>query len=196
MDINAGGDLGWRALRYVARRMTPDEICDFELHLACDQSAREAVAQAVELAHTVAVLHGGACAVAVERTSMPQTFSGRQAANAGGARWPTAAFAGAMAASLLIAAFSIFNFGIGRSRAPRAILNAQRVALPRDQLSSAWARFDPARVQKRAAEPGQVEELAEDAAGESKDADSPIPAWMLHGLRGPRWMGDQIPQEM
>ncbi len=206
MHINARGELGWRALRYVARRMTPDEICDFELHLACDQAAREAVAQAVELAHSVAALH--ACdPVSAPLNLTPKKPNERKlvvraqepavSQSQSASRWPSAAFAGAMAASLLIAAISMFNFGVGRTRQPQAGFNIQRVSHPHDELSSAWASLDPARVRARAGEAAPSEDVTEELTGDNKDAaDAPIPAWMLRGLRGPRWMGDRLPQEM
>ena len=57
MEFDAPGELGWQALKYAARRLPETELESFEEQLYSDQSAREAVAQAVELSHTVAVLH-------------------------------------------------------------------------------------------------------------------------------------------
>lgn len=63
MEFNAPAELGWQALKYAARRLPDTDCAAFEEQLAEDQTAREAVAQAVELSHTVAVLHacGGSC---------------------------------------------------------------------------------------------------------------------------------------
>jgi hypothetical protein len=49
-------DLGFEAFRYVAGEMTDSEALAFEERLAGDQAAREAVAQAVEIAQAVTVL--------------------------------------------------------------------------------------------------------------------------------------------
>jgi hypothetical protein len=45
--------LDWQAYRYIANEMSSQEQSDFELLLADDQAAREAVAQAVELTQTI-----------------------------------------------------------------------------------------------------------------------------------------------
>lgn len=47
-------ELSWLAFRYVAGELTAVEAEQFEEQLATDQSAREAVAQSVELYHAVA----------------------------------------------------------------------------------------------------------------------------------------------
>jgi len=59
MKIDADGETGWTALKYAARRLNDVEEQAFEETLAVDQKAREAVAQAVELSHSVAALHAG-----------------------------------------------------------------------------------------------------------------------------------------
>ncbi len=57
MHIDPQSKHGWQALRYAARQLTAGEQAAFENSLAADQAAREAVAQAVELAHTATFLH-------------------------------------------------------------------------------------------------------------------------------------------
>ena len=47
-------DLDWAAFCYAAGELSPDEVADFELRLAEDQGAREALARAVELTQAVA----------------------------------------------------------------------------------------------------------------------------------------------
>ncbi len=59
IDHTLPGELGWQALHYVAHSLGESQRDAFELRLLDDQTAREAVAQAVELAHSVAVLHMG-----------------------------------------------------------------------------------------------------------------------------------------
>jgi hypothetical protein len=52
------GELDWLAFQYVAGEFTADESANFEQQLATDQSAREAVARAVELCESTAVAFG------------------------------------------------------------------------------------------------------------------------------------------
>lgn len=57
MHIDPQSKHGWQALRYAARHLTDAEQREFENRLCEDQTARDAVAQAVELAHTATFLH-------------------------------------------------------------------------------------------------------------------------------------------
>jgi hypothetical protein len=57
MHIDPQSKHGWQALRYAARHLTDAEQREFENRLGEDQAARDAVAQAVELAHTATFLH-------------------------------------------------------------------------------------------------------------------------------------------
>ncbi len=57
MHIDPQSKHGWQALRYAARHLTDAEQREFENRLGEDQSARDAVAQAVELAHSATFLH-------------------------------------------------------------------------------------------------------------------------------------------
>ena len=50
-------ELDWTAFRYVAGELSPDEATRFELTLAEDQAAREAVAAAVELGSAVCAVY-------------------------------------------------------------------------------------------------------------------------------------------
>src|SRR5262245_10127855 len=50
---NNHNDLDWLAFSYAAGELTPAEAEQFELRLADDQSAREALARAVELCQVV-----------------------------------------------------------------------------------------------------------------------------------------------
>ena len=47
-------ELDWTAFCYAAGELSPEEVADFELRLAEDQGAREALARAVELTQAVA----------------------------------------------------------------------------------------------------------------------------------------------
>lgn len=54
MDPAQQNDLDWLAFRYVAGEMSADEAAAFEMKLADDQDAREAVSRAVELTERLA----------------------------------------------------------------------------------------------------------------------------------------------
>ena len=60
MGSRRDSELGWTALRYVCGELDADESAAFEQRLDHDQAAREAVAQAVELAGAVARLEPNA----------------------------------------------------------------------------------------------------------------------------------------
>src|SRR5262245_2597330 len=53
-DDHIDHDRDWQAFLYVSGEMSPAETIDFEAQLAGDQSAREAVAEAVQLLATMA----------------------------------------------------------------------------------------------------------------------------------------------
>ena len=56
-QLGTNSELDWQAFRYIAGEMTEPEGAAFELQLADDQLAREAVARAVELTETVSACH-------------------------------------------------------------------------------------------------------------------------------------------
>jgi len=56
MPLGPETDLDWTAFRYVAGELTPAEASAFELRLGDDQRAREAVAEAVELAGALSLV--------------------------------------------------------------------------------------------------------------------------------------------
>src|ERR1700679_1863568 len=53
MSLQDETELFWQAFRYVGEEMTLGEATDFEVQLANDQPAREAVARVVELSQLV-----------------------------------------------------------------------------------------------------------------------------------------------
>ncbi len=102
-------DLDWLAFRYIAGELAPDEAVRFELQLADDQQARDAVAQAFELSESVLAAEMLSPAVAVALT--------------GRSRWQQVVWSAvAVAACLLLMFSSPF---------------AQR-SQPSDPLADAW----------------------------------------------------------
>src|SRR4051794_32674415 len=89
MTSGPDSDRCWLAFRYVAGEMTGDEAASFEERLGRDQSAREAVAEAVELAGAVFL------ATSLAR---PLPTSGHR----GGGRWVLCGLARAAAACLAL----------------------------------------------------------------------------------------------
>jgi|GEM_PF-1184644 len=74
-----GHDLDWLAFRYVTEELSPAEMTAFEVQLAEDQAAREAVAAAVLLIQTVEAVEGSLDEVAAETVAAP-AGSGRKLA--------------------------------------------------------------------------------------------------------------------
>jgi len=77
--------LDWLAFRYIADEMSTDERASFELRLAEDQLAREAVALVVEVAQAVSVVESAACAEHLAGKSSPVVVT-----RADGRTWLTA----------------------------------------------------------------------------------------------------------
>src|SRR4051812_41484392 len=59
MSLEPDADLGWTAYLYVTGELSSLEEAAFELRLADDQEAREAVAEAVELAGALSAIGAG-----------------------------------------------------------------------------------------------------------------------------------------
>ena len=71
-DNHLDHDRNWQAFLYVSGEMSPAAAEEFELQLADDQSAREAVADAVQLLATMAA---GVKPAAADPIAMPQSIS-------------------------------------------------------------------------------------------------------------------------
>ncbi len=56
MSTEKNDPLDWLAFQYISEELTDEEVLAFEDQLAEDQDAREAVARAVELTHTVSAV--------------------------------------------------------------------------------------------------------------------------------------------
>jgi hypothetical protein len=163
-------ELDWLAFRYVADELSSDERDEFELRLATDQSAREAVAAAVELlanvhraevtvlAETAAVSHPVVCPA--DRTAL--RTSGRR-----GGAWVVAT-AVALVAAVLLAPEAWF----GLSPEELARRGAQR---DRQELATLWTESSAE------ANDSWSEDSSDEAASEDDD-DALVPGWMLAAL--------------
>ncbi|MGC4006891.1 MAG: hypothetical protein QM811_28710 [Pirellulales bacterium] len=189
---------GWTALRYAARRLPAAEQTRFEERLGEDLAACEAVAQAVELAHTVTFLHmdessaqaahtpaklvetavdAAVSTATTENSVTPAAKASRTRARLlAGAGWLTAA---------AVATFAFLNHH------PQAVVPSQTQTEPsvaatnEDQVTSAWASLDGRRLT------GPETTPAEDVAVEHatlrelpRGADEALMLdWLLNGLR-------------
>ena len=94
-DINEN-DLDWRALCYAAGELDAPAAEEFELRLADDQAAREALARAVELTHTIAAVEAQSTQSVNVSTTTKTSWNTRLA-------WMTV---GGLAAALLVMLWS------------------------------------------------------------------------------------------
>lgn len=170
-------DQDWEAFRYIAGEMTADEAEAFEAKLLTEQSLREAVAAAVELTESIALLRDE---VAVE----PQRRSWSSI------QWKAAACA--VAAGLVLAA-ALWPLRIRQPLAEPSSESADaNVAL--DGLAESWTALRQA--QRRQAEfqpdgqPSASEtalevwddaevEIAELESFSDEHADAGLPAWLI-----------------
>jgi hypothetical protein len=89
-EFDPDADLHWRALRYVMGELGPDEAEAFERRLDEDQAAREAVAQAVELAGAIAAQEPAAPVLPLRlgsRRPVPTVIAGVALAAAAALAW-------------------------------------------------------------------------------------------------------------
>src|SRR5262245_16159830 len=121
---DAGDELAWLAFRFIAGEMTADETTAFELRLADDQAAREAVAAAVELFHAVCAAEAAEPVVAVaakERSTWSQKVT-----------WVAS---GAVAAALLV----MVSLNLGSVANWFGSNNGATVAAVSPALADAWS---------------------------------------------------------
>ena len=193
MEFNAPAELGWQALKYAARRLPDVDCAAFEEQLADDQTAREAVAQAVELSHTVAVLHacGGPCEraliesplatePAVEVAASVNSYSYAPQSLHAAPQWTwqrAAAWMSLVVAACLAIVLASSHWFPANSAADQATAN--------DLVSSNWADLHNSR------EPSGLPLLNEvavddgttpDDNADSSDEAGMVPEWLLLGV--------------
>jgi len=152
-------DLDWQAFRYVAGEMSSDEAAVFERRLADDQSAREAVADAVELAQALATLGPEA---REDTRPVPKARLG-----SGKRTWRRRAVwtvAGTAACVALIVTSWLYRGGE----------TAQSTDLSLEQLALLWSQIG------EELDPRELDEWAEDFSDDPTDQDADVPpSWML-----------------
>jgi hypothetical protein len=176
MPVEPESNLHWKAFLYIAGELPSDEASDFERLLLEDQSAREAVAAAVEIVQVVGVLG-------------PEVASRRLLTKRShGRRVMVWAVSIALAAALLAAAL-IPTFRPSGMAEP----DASEVALTwsgiRKGIDADWSAL--------VAGPHSVESTDSNLAADSEETvetstERPLPSWLLSAASNPR--GDS-PQE-
>ena len=157
-------ELDWLAFRYVADELSSAERDEFELRLATDQSAREAVAAAVEL---LANVHRAEVTVIAETAAVSNPVvhqAGRPVLRTSGRRggaWVVAT-AVALVAAVLLAPQAWFGSSSEEQR-------------DRQELATLWT--------ESSAEPNDSwsEDSSDEVAGEDDD-EALVPGWMLAAL--------------
>lgn len=180
---NEQDELTWLAFQYVAGEFSPAEADEFEGRLAGDQSAREAVAQAVELFHAV-------CAVeAAEPVVALATRGSRRTVAVPAIVWRVAL---AIAAAVLLAV--TLNFNLLNRSSP----DSKNVASVTPALADAWSAVradfssDEQAAQSVAASAVLTDTelaLAEEDLALSTDA----PSWMTAAVLG---LSGKTPQSL
>jgi hypothetical protein len=170
MSLEPESNLQWKAFLYIAGELSQDEASDFERLLLEDQSAREAVAAAVELVQVVGVVGPG-----IPSTPNLTRRSQRR-------RVMTWAISGLAAAALILAVL------IPSSRSPRQPNSeASSVALTwsglRNGIDADWSAVVAGSHPTELADPTltvEVEETIEPAN------ERPLPSWLLSAASNSR----------
>ena len=160
--MNEHEDLDLLAFRYIAAEMTAAEAEAFELRLADDQAAREAVARAVELAQAVACTRQETIPLHRNDRSPLGTDRTRSASRLRRTvRWMVAA----------AASVAICVFGYQAIRHPSEAKT----------LAKLWAK---ARIGQDWTEPdGELLADLDDAMADD-DSDVAVPAWLIEAVQG------------
>jgi len=176
----------WSAFRYVSDEMTPDEAASFELQLAEDQAAREAVAQAVALVACVRHAEADVRGAGTSHTAPAELVSPARAVNR---HWlqPLAWTSVGAAACLLtmLGGQALLNWRGDSS----AVVPAR--ATSDEQLAVAWSDLrqdEPEVVYDSEAEHEIVPVTAEDQAVESDEPEI-APSWLLTAVGGDELAG-------
>lgn len=197
MYIDPQSKHGWQALRYAARHLTETEQQAFENSLAEDQSAREAVAQAVELAHTATFLHIESETELAELTTTLRAAPAvstlaaalQAVAPAGTASpqrptpstWTSKAGWWSAAAAACVAIFAIWSANWQQPNPPVSVPGSEQVT---SDVTSAWAELNAQQL--------TANDLAEEVAGENFNTVRELPResddalvldWLVNGLR-------------
>lgn len=170
-------DQEWRAFRYVSGDLADDELTQFETELETSQSAREAVARAVELGNLVALAEtrNGSSEILVTKWDAARPFWTRRVLWLGGV---------AIAASVA----GLVWIGLGNSwRQPGFEANSQVAEIWSESITTTT---DSALANTVNDEPAPV---ADELATDELSVDDVPPSWLtagVVGLSGEELIGD------
>lgn len=198
-DREDNSELSWLAFRYVVGELTPAETAEFEARLESDQSAREMVAEAVELAAAVEIASRSKPEATIQPASLLRAANGkapplpgspaqvvrlRASYHAGAPRWMVPAGGLAVAAAGLAAVLIVHSLSErpGSGENPHGS-RAHGSAIDDRRLADAWAasawrdtalpdRDAPAEDER----PPEFDLLPEEFAAEVLDADGNLVA--------------------
>jgi hypothetical protein len=168
MPIDPESNLHWKAFLYVSGELADDEALDFEQLLLDDQSAREAVASAVELVQTVGIVGADSGLI------LPIKRRGRR----------KLAWAGALAAAAAVVAAALIPSlrSIGKAEP-----NASEVALAwsglRQGIEADWKAVVAGSAP---VEPTDSGVTADDDPSVEPANERPLPSWLLSAASAPR----------
>ncbi len=173
MFVEPESDLHWRAFLYVAGECSADEASAFEQILQTDQTAREAVALAVELVEAVGVL-GAEAALILQKPKRSQ-------------RVRSLVWAVSLAAAVVVGAGLIFAPRSSEIGKPDPSEVALRWSGIRDGIDADWKAV--------VAGPMPVDSsLGLDAdSGVENAIERPLPSWLLSAASVPR--SEPAPEE-
>lgn len=198
MHIDPQSKYGWQALRYAARHLTDAEQQAFENRLADDQTARDAVAQAVELAHTATFLHldsenelsdlTAALRAAPSAATLDAALQAATPASADAPQrprsstWTAKAGWWSAAAAACVALFALWS--ANRNQAPAPGLPTPSTQQANLDVTSAWADLNTQRMTSLdPAEEAVVENLTSVRELPRDSDDALVLDWLLNGLR-------------
>lgn len=197
MHIDPQSKHGWQALRYAARHLTDAEQREFENRLFEDQAARDAVAQAVELAHTATFLHlesetelsdlTATLRAAPARSTLDAALQAAAPADATApqrastATWTSKAGWWSAAAAACVALFALWSANRNQPLPAAPATSTEQVST---DITNAWADLNTQRMtsldpadEVAAEQINSVRELPRDSD------DALVLDWLLNGLR-------------
>lgn len=168
-------NLSWQAFRYVANELDAAETSEFELLLATDQAAREAVANAV--GETARIRQ------ALDREAVATATSQRSSWNRKTARVTTVAIGSCLA---LFLALCLVRSSVPVPGRVADLAIANELTLSRAQLAYAWAEARNGSIELQAKVDAELSNTLDSVLTGPIDSESEqslvAPSWMLAAL--------------
>lgn len=209
MHIDPQSKHGWQALRYAARHLSAAEQREFEDRLAADQTAREAVAQAVELAHTATFLHLESETELAEMTAALHAAPAASTLDAAlasvaptaidapqrpvNSTWTNTAGWWSAAAAACVALFALWSANQQQSNPASPVPALEQVSL---DVTSAWADLNAQKLGSLDSADETVGEHLSSVRELTRESDDALMLdWLMNGLRQDGLKGeDRLPE--